>query len=118
VDVNIGDIANDKGPWGALLFIVWVIGNRMIAAIDRLGTRTEQRIDRLETKVEEHTTKDLAHHSEVREQLAEVRTMVQQATDRRWDELTPSPVEPPPAPRAIPREATTYHKVPKRTGGV
>jgi hypothetical protein len=46
------------GLVGALLCLIWVVGNRLVGAIDRVGT-----------KLEEHTKVDLEAHGELRDHV-------------------------------------------------
>lgn len=93
---------------GVLAVLLWRIGNRMIAAIDRVGQ-----------KVEEHTTTDIAAHGGLGLQFAALREEVQrQGADAQrdlavlasrvdtaldWSERTPVGSEP----RAHPRRASS-----------
>jgi len=43
------------GLAGGLLALMWVVGNRLVAAIDRLGI-----------KVDSHTERDIDHHIQVK----------------------------------------------------
>lgn len=53
------------GAAGALLFLVYLVGMRIVAALDRVAV-----------KVDNHTADDLASHADMREQLAELRGML------------------------------------------
>lgn len=54
----------------ALLALIYIVGMRMVAAIDRIGT-----------KVDNHTTVDIAHHAEVREELVAMSARIDTALD-------------------------------------
>jgi hypothetical protein len=70
---DILKLLTSGGVAGALLVLIYLVGNRMVAAIDRVAT-----------KLDEHTKVDIASHAEVRDELIEVKTML--TTERR---LTP-----------------------------
>lgn len=59
--------------------IVMRVAERMIAAIDRVGV-----------KIDDHTTKDLEHHADVREAVARMETRLDEQAD--WRERS-TPVE-------------------------
>lgn len=61
MDAEALKIIGGGGIAAALLALIYLVGMKMVAAIDRLGT-----------KVEEHTTTDLAHHAEVKEAIVRV----------------------------------------------
>ena len=54
------------GLAGALLILMWVVGNRLVTSLDRVGTR----LDSLGTKVDDHRTADLASHSDFGDRIA------------------------------------------------
>lgn len=58
-------LLTQSGAVGAMLFILgriaWIVGNRMISAIDRIGV-----------KLDEHTTKDVAAWTDVGHRLSHI----------------------------------------------
>ncbi len=62
MDLDILKLVGGSGLAGALLLIIWRVGNAMVGAIDRLGI-----------KVDSHTEKDVEHHGMVRADVAELR---------------------------------------------
>ena len=61
-----------QGGLGAVLIaIIWVIGNRFIAAMDKL-------VD----KIDAHHTKDTEHHAEVEQGLAKLQTRIDVIVER------------------------------------
>ena len=69
MDPDLLKLLGSGGITAALLAMIWVVGNRMVSAIDRLGT-----------KLEDHTKSDLAEHGETRSELAAISGML---TERR-----------------------------------
>lgn len=91
---------------GALLYLLYLVGSRMVAAIDRVAS-----------KVDAHTTADIASHADMREAI--VRLDEKLETTIGWQERTPVG-DPPTSPRTPPRGVPVgqYHVVkPPRGGG-
>jgi hypothetical protein len=60
VDSEAIKLLGEGGLAAALLLLIYIVGNRMVAAIDRIGV-----------KVDEHTKVDTSYHAAVREELAD-----------------------------------------------
>lgn len=106
MDPDLLKLLGSGGFAATLVGLFYLIGMRIVRALDRLGT-----------KMEEHTTTDLAHHARVHEKLVELETKVDVALDARWDELTPVGRTPKPrvetSPRGVP--ITEYRQTRRRT---
>src|SRR5687767_5321534 len=61
-DQQILGIIGQGGVGAGLLYLLWKIGTRIVASLDKVAE-----------KLDEHTRVDLEHHGHVREQLAEMR---------------------------------------------
>jgi len=106
-DVELWKLLGQGGAVLVLCFIVWRIGERLIASLDRVGVKTETFGERINA----HTTASTAMFTELRQDLAEstaeirqgiatstaelrqsiaiVDTRMQQFTDDWADQLTP-----------------------------
>jgi hypothetical protein len=92
---------------GILGWVLYKVGLRMIAAIDRLIAR----IDGLDEKIDEHTKADIEHHGKVREEIIGLRTRIDTAL-----ELTPvEPVRRQTPPRGV--DTGYYSSARAKTGG-
>lgn len=60
------------GLAGALLVMIWVVGNRLVSSLDRVGTR----LDTLGTKVDEHRSADVESHGELAERMAVIEGVI------------------------------------------
>lgn len=77
------------GLGAALLYLIYLVGSRMVAAIDRVAA-----------KVDDHTTKDVESHADMREAIVRLDAKVDASFD--WHERSdvgPAPVAPEPSPR-------------------
>lgn len=91
--------------------VVYQIGQRMIAAIDRIGTK----LDEHSSKIDEHSRENTAAINDLRTDLAVLNGRVSSALE--WSGVTP-PIGVPEThgrPAALPREGTgqySYHRPP------
>lgn len=83
-----------------LLFLIYLVGNRLVRAIDKLVT-----------KLDEHTKSDLEHHGYVRESVVELSTKVDLLFEHTPVETVPR--RPKTYPRGVP--AGTYGPMRPRT---
>lgn len=60
-DQQIIGILGQGGLGAALLYLLWKVGSRIVAALDKVSD-----------KLDEHTKVDLAHHGKVMEEIAEL----------------------------------------------
>lgn len=88
MDAELLKILGPYGLGGVIVFLLWRIGERLIAALDRLGG-----------KFEEHTKADLEHHAHVRETVMDMQQQVAHMQGRIDVALELTPVEAPPARR-------------------
>ena len=96
MDADVIKLLGGGSLAAALLALIYIVGNRMVAAIDRIGI-----------KVDEHTKTDVAHHAAVREDMADQHGVVMarlEGMEVRIDTaLDLTPVRKPPRPKTNPR---------------
>jgi hypothetical protein len=66
---------------GIIGWVLYKVGLRLIAAIDRLIEKIDELIKRIDDKIDEHTKVDIEHHAEVREELVGMRERFDIALD-------------------------------------
>jgi hypothetical protein len=66
---------------GIIGWVLYKVGLRMIAAIDRLIEKIDELIKRVDNKIDEHTRVDIEHHAEVREELVGMRSRIDTALE-------------------------------------
>lgn len=76
MDADLIKLIGSGGIAAALLALIYIVGMRMVRALDRVAT-----------KVDEHTTTDLSHHADVKESVVRLEGKVDAALD--WQERTP-----------------------------
>lgn len=69
---------------GIIGWVLYKVGLRLIAAIDRLVAKIDDLIQRVDAKIDEHTRIDIEHHADVREEIIGLRSRIDTAL-----ELTP-----------------------------
>lgn len=87
MDTDLLKLIGGGGIAAALLYLIFLVGTRIVAALDRVAA-----------KVDDHTKADLASHADMREQMVRMGAKLDVVLD--WGERTPVGVEPPaPSPR-------------------
>jgi hypothetical protein len=66
MDPETAKLLGTGGVAGALLVLIYLVGMRLVRALDALGG-----------KVDNHHTADAAHHAEMSTEIAEMRTEIQ-----------------------------------------
>ena len=82
MDAEAWKLVGSGGIAAALLALIYTVGMKMVAAIDRIGL-----------KVDEHTTADLEHHASVKTEIVGLRERLDgilDAQDRAERRLTPA----------------------------
>ncbi len=95
----------------ALLYLLYLVGSRMVAALDRVAI-----------KIDAHTAADLASHAELREAIVRVDAKMDGAADQRERAYTPIEGVPVMGPRERARShplgvPTTYSEQPGKARG-
>jgi hypothetical protein len=70
MDLELAKLIGTGGVAASLLFLIYLVGNRLVVAIRELVSI-----------IREHTTKDLEHHAQVKTELVAMRTEMKQALD-------------------------------------
>jgi hypothetical protein len=86
-DADLFKLLGGGGFAAALLYLLYLVGSRMVAAIDRVAA-----------KVDGHTKDDLASHAEMRDQITRLDAKLDANLDAA-DRYTPVGVEIPEPPR-------------------
>lgn len=68
MDPELLKLVGGGGTFVALLYLVYLVGMRLVAAIDRVGTK----VDSMGEKFDAHTKIDVAHHNDVSEKIVRV----------------------------------------------
>ena len=83
MDADLLKLLSTGGIAGALLGLIYLVGMRMVRAVDRIAV-----------KVDDHTKADLASHADMREDIAALHGKIDGLLDAS-DRFTPVGVEPP-----------------------
>jgi hypothetical protein len=70
MDAELAKLIGAGGIAASLLALIYLVGSRLVVAIDKLVTR-----------VGTHETTEFAHHTEVKQQLVLMQTKIDQALD-------------------------------------
>lgn len=85
MDPDLIKLLGGGGLAVALLYLIYLVGMRMIASQDKSTERMIAALDRVAATVVEHTKVDLEHHGEVRDAIVRV--------EAKLDERRNTPIE-------------------------
>jgi hypothetical protein len=105
MDLEVLKVIGGGGLAASLLFLIYLVGTKLVAAIDRLGV-----------KVDDHTKTDVEHHADVKEEIVAMRATIETMG---WQERTPVDLPAHRRPTPAPGVPAGYHgpQRPKTQGG-